>query len=1522
MMITVPEFSCREVTKRPTTTRDLIERFKAVGPQTEHGKALHGLATRMLDIFKDEKKPSYSNEAAQLSTILSDTESAGLLEAFINAVSRGASDNELVDTRLLMDLCYVLRNSKESISKQHLLKPLLANLHTRIKSADGALEKQYQLICTLATLLDAMVDIKISDVSRETTHEPLLSKLKSLRNHLEPRLAQAACYAHEALRGVPDDEGQWQALCRYSWMFLEPTAKIAGAISTMDPTKAIDATSDIFKLLETLKSVIEAGRDVYTASESLRDLFLQTLGYLPREKLWYGALRYSGLLIEDRALKTLKDLLPRLDCLSNESFWCGLYAQLEQSWKKHEEMRDGIETFIEWTLYDFPVQKSCPRQTGKEFPRFQSWIALVANTLGKLDWKKDQPPSSWRRRIFKKTEYMPTLEIFCKLEQPDGLSHAGLLDKAWSKCEKAQAFFAQVAAAEHYTKGKRLEITRVSGALLPMERCYINLAIIESVAKDGKSLDPMAQRQAELSLFKQLKVARPEREKELCLEELFNPRTLRNGTSNRPKRVLIRGRAGVGKTTLCKKIMHEFHHNNMWKSHFKHIFWVPLRRLKGQANLEGYLKQEYFLLDNDKEILVQALLRVVLDQRRTLLILDGLDEIVGESSISGDEVTQVFKELFARENIIVTSRPYAAVPAGGEAFDLELETIGFRPQEVKEYIRSVVDPESSENIEQFIERYPIIQGLVQIPIQLDALCFGWDTKDGDFLPDTQKTMTTLYQAIEKKLWRKDTQQLLGKSPYEARQYRELGQIKKELAAEVEAIETLGFYGLVENIIEFQPGHLKALYTQFPQLNDGHLSKMSFLRTSDTSSDDMKNYHFLHLTFQEFFAAQYFVRFWIDEKAIPLTTISSNGVIRTTDIVPEQFLRREKYAPRYNIMWRFVAGLLSVTNRGKLVDFMKALESEPRDVFGPAHLRILMHCFSEVGLTDNDEALGHLHADVERRLLRLFLTIVPNPYTRYASLAKEMEFPERLIEDALRLRPSDYDDFGFYSDFLRERFRSSTLPRGLVECLISSLHSYLPFIVGHFHKSFPTLALDYVQCPDSWQGRKFYWGLIHRPRESESLPEGIVNGVIQNADGNKFVPVVILSRDPALSIDARTFVLSRLLDISIPLRSLRDVKKGYYLPAQETLLSLLNHDEFEMRMRGACLSALYSHLDVSVLERLLSLAESEYDTSDVHRWIAEALINQQTLPNSVLQQALDFCRRENFADDIRLMPSCTILVKNSLLQDQDYEALFSNGSWQLCLEKCRDSLSGLLHRFTDQVLALLHSNDSSVVDRALRSMRSLNDLPEQIVESLVTIVMHDTFHARMMAVGVLSRVEIPANQARSIVAAVSGREWVVVFQSSRMIPGDVLKLLLPHVDTNVSRRQYDPVIAILRNQIDLPTTIIEDLLSSMESDSAPEGAANAAERVLRDRAQFYSMLPGLSQRVWQVFFEIWTVRSIEENLNFYVLDDVIYIIMPEGSWKVKIDTPEVREKLECGIRAAERRLRKLEVESCPPDLLGD
>lgn len=63
------------------------------------------------------------------------------------------------------------------------------------------------------------------------------------------------------------------------------------------------------------------------------------------------------------------------------------------------------------------------------------------------------------------------------------------------------------------------------------------------------------------------------------------------------------------------------------------------------------------------------------------------------------------------------------------------------------------DKDTAKEIMECIKGNWLIQGLVQIPIQLDALCYSWDQDSPS--GDVPKTMTTLYQAIELKLWKKD-----------------------------------------------------------------------------------------------------------------------------------------------------------------------------------------------------------------------------------------------------------------------------------------------------------------------------------------------------------------------------------------------------------------------------------------------------------------------------------------------------------------------------------------------------------------------------------------------------------------------------------------------------------------------------------------------------------------------------------------------------------------------------------------------
>ncbi|KAL4934773.1 nucleoside phosphorylase domain-containing protein [Aspergillus oleicola] len=309
---------------------------------------------------------------------------------------------------------------------------------------------------------------------------------------------------------------------------------------------------------------------------------------------------------------------------------------------------------------------------------------------------------------------------------------------------------------EYYERNNRLKIKRLSGDFLDMEQCYINLSIIEYRHKD-RDTKLQEKSPSSFSILSRLKITADSPEKEVTLPDLFRERELPDGQIIQPRRILIRGRAGVGKSTLCKKIVHDFYRQRMWSTLFDRIIWIPLRRLKGMSGLEDFFRQDYFSSQAECDNLVSRLRKTVFDQthKRTLWLLDGLDEISGYRHNSGNDSIELFNDILSQNNVIITSRPYATNVPGLPPFDLELETIGFHPSQVQAYLaKTMEDPDITDQLNSLIRSHWLIQGLVRIPVQLDALSYGWckGESGSDPLPET---MTGIYQAIELKLWRKD-----------------------------------------------------------------------------------------------------------------------------------------------------------------------------------------------------------------------------------------------------------------------------------------------------------------------------------------------------------------------------------------------------------------------------------------------------------------------------------------------------------------------------------------------------------------------------------------------------------------------------------------------------------------------------------------------------------------------------------------------------------------------------------------------
>ncbi|KAJ5722867.1 peptidase C14 [Penicillium malachiteum] len=316
-------------------------------------------------------------------------------------------------------------------------------------------------------------------------------------------------------------------------------------------------------------------------------------------------------------------------------------------------------------------------------------------------------------------------------------------------------------------------------------------------------------------------------------------------------------------------------------------------------------------------------------------------------------------DLLCQPNVIITSRPNAAFPPSVKGIDLELETIGFYPDQVKAYLEA--DPrtkESAVEIQTFLNTHWLMQGLMRIPIQLDALYYTWEDFNGGDVPDK---MTRIYDAIETKLWKKDVVRLGKMTEGEAKQALP-NELLRSTQPETKFLECLAFNGLCNDVINFTSEHRDRLVGKFSLILivNGLMSSFSFLRSSESSRHEDRSYHFIHLTFQEYFAARYLAQHWIDNK--PLDYFFGGQQELPSD--PIKFLQQNKYSPQYDVFWRFVAGFLS-TKFNKIGDFFHEIEKAPRDLLGPIHQRLIMHCLIEVPR----ESKLPCRKDLERRLAK-------------------------------------------------------------------------------------------------------------------------------------------------------------------------------------------------------------------------------------------------------------------------------------------------------------------------------------------------------------------------------------------------------------------------------------------------------------------------------------------------------------------------------------------------------------------------
>ncbi|KAL5340300.1 hypothetical protein BJX70DRAFT_123426 [Aspergillus crustosus] len=1113
--------------------------------------------------------------------------------------------------------------------------------------------------------------------------------------------------------------------------------------------------------------------------------------------------------------------------------------------------------------------------------------------------------------------------------------------------------------SRYYMASRRLDIQRISGELLPIDQCYIKLAIVPKTFSSEKSVygsshgSPLSRLNGGATGDNEL----------VTLPALFDQQTKSTGTSIIPKRVLIHGRAGVGKTTLCKRIVHDYFHQGMWRHLFDVVLWIPLRKLKGMPQegetFESILHQLYFSdLANGKQI-ASELHRSMMDpvqKDRLLLILDGLDEVSQEWAPETSR-HNFLHHLLNYPRIIITSRTLGISSHALNSPDLELEVTGFEMKQVEAYIRTVTkdDAQTAKKILSFIETHQVIKGLVQIPIQLDALCYSLSR--GFMVGDRQNSMTSVYPAIIRKLLQKDLLRLRpSRAPENMNEFtiRSLStlDIQSIIPHETKLIEYLAFTGIFSNLVDLSADHRRRIYDTLyhqgisvPDLPETALQRVSFLHSSDANIMEAdKSCHFLHVTFQEFFAAQYFVWCWLTG-----TRLLSIDVLRHTPtastITPQDFLRTHKYSSRFDTMWRFVAGLLqsalkpATQLKEPLGQFFDEIEAQPRDLLGPAHLRLLWHCLAEVRPDTQGKRIEVL---VEKQTCNWLLFEISSWNRSRRSLIYG-ELPARTLIRVLREGSSHVVDsildileyqrplstevvdglFALYrvaDAAKKDRVRRILTKRGTLVRRLSTDSIFTDFDTDQppfgnpgkpLQVSPETLRslLSYAKSRDNdinersisgellAQQTDLTVGVLEALRALLADPDprvrlSVLEGLQYHESSQTAIHDLVLSalgdRDKSLRLAAASIIC--LWKSSPPIFS-------------KTLGLLLADADQDVRKKAENIVPMCRCLTPSQLEALLSRLTSDHAIKKTILRIA--LQEKSGCSASIIVRILPL-----LADDIetyrylayralrsqRTLPSAVIDRLAPLLSDHRFDV---RSAAALLLSQHPSLLSPTISRTLrdDEITIRMHMDYHDPHERSRRDAGEVDQaLPPLSADNLITLVL--LIDAEGQPHTVEAATNVLANQKylpRKALDKLRDYLWDRDMERSKRalrllciqpyISGqdiDAVALLLPRAiqKHGHSSSQLLDILEILANfyqQRALPNAVTQDLLHLLLQSESYE-IKQCIGDVLRKQPGLLANLPA---KYWGPLYEAWLYASFEQQLSVYFVDNTLHLNNQEG-----------------------------------------